>query len=94
MTHFEYIFVAVAIILSFTLLRLLDALPSVFSRERAYWVHTVWVLFLLFFCAGFWWLNWHNRTLEELTFDYKYEANDDATMRCHCGAPNCREWLY
>ena len=32
--------------------------------------------------------------LEELTFDYKYEANDEATMRCHCGAPNCREWLY
>lgn len=32
--------------------------------------------------------------LEELTFDYKYEANAEATMRCHCGAPSCREWLY
>ena len=32
--------------------------------------------------------------LEELTFDYKYEENAAATMRCHCGAPSCREWLY
>ncbi len=70
MTHFEYIFVAVSIILSFTLLRLLDALPTAFSRGRGYWVHTVWVLFLLFLCAGFWWLNWFNRNLDELTFRY------------------------
>ena len=32
--------------------------------------------------------------LEELTFDYKYEENAEATMRCHCGAPSCRLWLY
>ena len=31
--------------------------------------------------------------LEELTFDYKYEEGE-RTMQCHCGAPNCRKWLY
>ena len=70
MTHFEYIFVAVSIVLSFTILRLLDALPSAFSRARGYWVHTVWVVFLLFLCAGFWWLNWFNHTLDSLSFRY------------------------
>jgi histone-lysine N-methyltransferase SUV39H len=31
--------------------------------------------------------------LEELTFDYSY-AEGSHTLRCHCGAPNCRQWLY
>ena len=30
---------------------------------------------------------------EELTFDYKYEGGD-GKLPCHCGAPNCRKWLY
>jgi hypothetical protein len=70
MTHFEYIFVAVSIILSFTILRLLDAVPSAFSRERGDWVHAVWVAHLLWFCAAFWWINWINRNLDALTFRY------------------------
>ena len=70
MTHFEYIFVAVSIVLSFTILRLLDAMPSAFSTARGYWVHAVWVLFLLYSCAAFWWLNWFNRELDSLSFRY------------------------
>ena len=31
--------------------------------------------------------------MEELTFDYKYEEGG-RTLECHCGAPNCRKWLY
>ena len=30
---------------------------------------------------------------EELTFDYKYEEGG-RTLECHCGASNCRRWLY
>ena len=30
---------------------------------------------------------------EELTFDYKYEGGGQ-NIECHCGAPNCRRWLY
>ena len=70
MTHFEYIFVAVSIILSFTLLRLLDALPLALSRERGHWVPAVWVIILLYLCASYWWLSWSNRNLEQLTFRY------------------------
>ena len=33
--------------------------------------------------------------LEELTFDYKYEqVQGQMHVECHCGAPNCRRWLY
>jgi hypothetical protein len=70
MTHFEYIFVAVSIVLSFTLLRLLDAVPTAFSRTRGYWVHAVWVAFLLFLCAAFWWLSWFHRNLNQISFGY------------------------
>ena len=31
--------------------------------------------------------------LEELTFDYKYQEGS-RRIECHCGAPNCRKWLY
>ena len=31
--------------------------------------------------------------MEELTFDYKYEEGA-RTLECHCGAPQCRKWLY
>jgi len=30
---------------------------------------------------------------EELTFDYRYEEGG-RTLECHCGAANCRKWLY
>ncbi len=70
MTHFEYIFVAVSIVLSFTILRLLDALPTVFSKDRGYWVSGVWVLFLLLMTLSFWCFSWTNRNLEAITFRY------------------------
>ena len=70
MTHFEYIFVAVSIVLSFTILRLLDALPTALNAASRYWVHTVWVLQFLFFCVNFWWLNWVNRSLDSISQRY------------------------
>ena len=33
------------------------------------------------------------KPLEELTFDYKYQEGS-RRIECHCGAPNCRKWLY
>ena len=30
---------------------------------------------------------------QELVFDYKYEEGGK-NIECHCGAPNCRKWLY
>ena len=30
---------------------------------------------------------------EELTFDYKYQEGGH-NLACHCGAKNCRKWLF
>jgi len=58
MAGFEYFSVAVSVILSFGALRLLDALPFVFSRERRYWPHALWVVNLLLLHVHIWWVFW------------------------------------
>jgi hypothetical protein len=62
MTHFEFISVALSIVLSFAVLRLLDALPHAMARERRYGVHLLWIFFLLWWSAVFWWFSWSHRS--------------------------------
>jgi hypothetical protein len=64
MTHFEYIAVAKAIVFSFAVLRLLDALPHVAAQEKRYSIHALWVAMLLFWCAQFWWVSWASSARE------------------------------
>jgi hypothetical protein len=58
MTIFEYLTVAVSIVLSLGAVRLLDALPEALDRDRRYWIHAVWILNLLWLHAQFWWAFW------------------------------------
>ena len=30
---------------------------------------------------------------EELTYDYKFDFEDDHKIPCLCGAPNCKQWM-
>jgi hypothetical protein len=69
MTQFEYVSVAISIVFSFAVLRLLDALPHAVSAARRYWIHGVWVAFLLWWSAVFWWLSWsHSARQTEFGF--------------------------
>ena len=69
MTHFEFISVAMSIVFSFALLRLLDALPHATARASRYWIHLLWIFFLLWWSAVFWWFSWsHSRREEEIGF--------------------------
>jgi hypothetical protein len=69
MTQFEYVSVAISIVFSFAVLRLLDALPHAVSRASRYWIHGVWVAFLIWWSAVFWWLSWsHSARHEEFGF--------------------------
>ena len=61
MTHFEFISVALSIVLSFAVLRLLDAVPHAVAREGRYWIQLLWVVYLLWWSAVFWWLSWSHR---------------------------------
>ena len=68
MTHFEYVSVALSIVLSLTVVRLLDSLPRAAAPERRYWIHAVWVVFLLLWSAVFWWLSWSLSRAERIAF--------------------------
>jgi hypothetical protein len=69
MTQFEYVSVAISIVFSFAVLRLLDALPHAVSAARRYWIHGVWVAFLIWWSAVFWWLSWsHSARQTEFGF--------------------------
>ena len=61
MTLFEYVTVAVSIILSFGLVRLLDGLRPAVSSSRVYWVHAFWVMIKLLNLVLFWWALWNYR---------------------------------
>ncbi len=64
MTHFEYISVAVALIYSLILAKLLGALPAVLQQGRRYWVHTLWIASLLGVTVDSWWRFWTYREVE------------------------------
>lgn len=55
MTLFEYLSIAISLVLSFSAIRLLAGLPHLLDPDRRYWVHTVFVLCSLIVTAvGFW----------------------------------------
>ena len=58
MTHFEYIAVAVSIILGLGVIQLLSNLDRVFARSCRYWLHSAWVLMLFVVLVLNWWAFW------------------------------------
>jgi hypothetical protein len=61
MTLFEYVTVAVSIVLSLGVVRLLDGVRFAASRERGYWVHLAWIATKLMNHALYWWALWSTR---------------------------------
>jgi len=64
MSEFEYVSVAVALVYSFALARMVDALPTVFAANRRYLPHSVWALVLLVAAISTWWTIWDLREVE------------------------------
>ena len=58
MTHFEYIAVAVSIILGLGVIELLSNLDRVFARSCRYWLHSAWVVMLFWILVQNWWAFW------------------------------------
>ena len=61
MTLFEYVTVAVSLVVSLCIVRLLDGLRFAAARERRYWVHFLWIVNKLLNCALYWWGLWATR---------------------------------
>lgn len=68
MSQFEFISVAVSIILALSIARLLTALPQAFAPDKRYWVHVVWCLVMLSPHLAFWWSIWIYRDVEPWSF--------------------------
>ncbi len=68
MTQFEFISVAVSIVLALSLARLLSAVPHLLAPGRRYWVPCLWAASLLPIHLGFWWAMWAYREVAAWTF--------------------------
>ena len=68
MSGFEYFSIAVSVILSFSAIRLLDALQHIFSPPRRYWPHALWVIVALAWHVHFWWIFWGYVRVEVWTY--------------------------
>lgn len=67
MSQFEYISVAVSLVLTFSVARLLGGVPYRFLGERGYWVHGLWCTLAIVNLATFWWVFWNYRVVETWT---------------------------
>lgn len=61
MSKFEYVSVALALVYSFIVARLVSALPAVLDRERRYWLHVLWLGVALLATISTWWTIWDLR---------------------------------
>jgi hypothetical protein len=57
-TLFEYITVAVSIVLALAIARTIDGLRSSLAPDRRYWIHATWVAVKLTNPITFWWGIW------------------------------------
>lgn len=64
MTHFEYVSVAMALLLSFVVGRLLTGVAPAIRPERAYWVHLCWLAQSFLAVLSIWWGFWGARGTE------------------------------
>ena len=64
MTLFEFLSVAISIVLALSAAQLLGNLREVFAAPRRYWVHALWVVHLLLVHVIAWWGLWAYRDLE------------------------------
>lgn len=67
MSQFEYISVAVSLVLTFSVARLLSGVPYLFLGERGYWVHTLWCTLATVNFATFWWFFWNYHVVQTWT---------------------------
>ncbi|MFT4614397.1 MAG: hypothetical protein ACI9NT_001542 [Bacteroidia bacterium] len=68
MTLFEYITVAISMVLALTIVHGLDGLAHVYDEKRRYSVHAVWFALKLFHPLLLWWSMWGLRDIATWNF--------------------------
>ena len=64
MTLFEYVSVAVSIVLSLSAAQLLRSVRHILAPDRRFWILAAWVAFLLYLHLMAWWVLWSLRDFE------------------------------
>ena len=64
MTHFEYIAVAVALLYSIAVARLLSGMAPSLDAPRRYWVQICWIFQILVVVMSGWWGFWNARDVQ------------------------------
>ena len=68
MTIFEYLSVAISIVLSLAIVRLLNGLSYLMESPKRYWVHAAWVILIAIGIPVIWWNMWALRQVEDWIF--------------------------
>ncbi len=61
MSLFEYLSIAISLVLSFAAVRLLGGLPHAMAKNRRYWIHLTAIVILLVMVMGVFWAFWSYR---------------------------------
>ena len=61
MTLFEYLSVAVSIVLSLGLVRLITGLRAILESSEKHWLPLTWMVILIGLCLAHWWTSWSFR---------------------------------
>ena len=85
MSQFEYVSVAIALVYSFAVARIIAALPSVFSSERRDWIHALWSVVLLGAAAFTWWSIWNFRQVEWNALRFVWALSVPALIHVRAG---------
>jgi len=68
---YQHVVVVMSIVLGLSVTQLLKGLAQLYrtrNRVRPYWLHTAWVVLLIFFSLLLWWLFWSYRSIAEWSF--------------------------
>lgn len=68
---YQHLVVVMSIVLGLSVTQLLKGLAQLYrthNRMRPYWLHTAWIVFLIFFSLMLWWLFWNYRSIEDWNF--------------------------
>jgi hypothetical protein len=68
---YQHVVVVMSIVLGLSVTQLLKGLAQLYrmrNRVRPYWLHTAWVILLIFFSLLLWWLFWNYRSIEDWNF--------------------------
>ena len=85
MTQFEYVSVAIALVYSFAVARIISALPAVLAEHRRDWIHALWAMILLMAVASTWWGIWRLRDVEWTALRFVWALSVPALIHVRVG---------